>query len=69
MTTIADVLIIGGGPTGLYASFYAGLRDLSVVLFEAQAELGGKINFYPEKMVWDVGALPPTKEESQRTLD
>lgn len=35
MTTIADVLIIGGGPTGLYASFYAGLRDLSVVLFEA----------------------------------
>lgn len=61
MTTIADVLIIGGGPTGLYASFYAGLRDLSVVLFEAQAELGGKINFYPEKMVWDVGALPPTK--------
>ena len=51
MTTIADVLIIGGGPTGLYASFYAGLRDLSVVLFEAQAELGGKINFYPEKMV------------------
>ncbi|EAC9270813.1 NAD(P)/FAD-dependent oxidoreductase, partial [Listeria monocytogenes] len=48
-------------PTGLYASFYAGLRDLSVVLFEAQAELGGKINFYPEKMVWDVGALPPTK--------
>ncbi|OTN76001.1 hypothetical protein A5886_001077 [Enterococcus sp. 8G7_MSG3316] len=61
MSTIMDVLIIGGGPTGLYASFYAGLRDLSVAIFEAQAELGGKINFYPEKMVWDVGALPPTK--------
>lgn len=61
MSTIMDVLIIGGGPTGLYASFYAGLRDLSVAIFEAQAELGGKISFYPEKMVWDVGALPPTK--------
>lgn len=61
MSTIMDVLIIGGGPTGLYASFYAGLRDISVAIFEAQAELGGKINFYPEKMVWDVGALPPTK--------
>ena len=69
MTTIADVLIIGGGPTGLYASFYAGLRDLSVVLFEAQAELGGKINFYPEKWsgMW-VHCRPPRKE-SQRTLD
>lgn len=61
MTQIYDCLIIGGGPSGLYASFYAGLRDLSVCLFEAQEELGGKINFYPEKMVWDVGALPPTK--------
>lgn len=57
----ADVLIIGGGPAGLYASFYAGLRDLSVILFEAQPELGGKLNFYPEKYVWDIGALAPTK--------
>lgn len=58
---IVDVLIIGGGPAGLYAAFYAGLRDLTVTVVEAQAELGGKINFYPEKFVWDVGALPATR--------
>lgn len=58
---IFDCLIIGGGPAGLYASFYAGLRDLNVAILEAQDHLGGKLHFYPEKMVWDVGAMPPTK--------
>jgi thioredoxin reductase (NADPH) len=33
---ISDVVIIGGGPAGLYSCFYAGLRDLSVTLLEAQ---------------------------------
>ncbi len=63
MTTIADVLIIGGGPTGLYASFYAGLRDLSVVLFKA--ELGGR-SISILKNGLDVGALPPTKERKSK---
>ncbi|MGM0182523.1 ferredoxin/flavodoxin-NADP+ reductase [Enterococcus sp. AZ150] len=67
MNQVYDVMIIGGGPAGLYSSFYAGLRDLSVALFEAQPELGGKLSFYPEKMVWDIGALPPTKGKQVRT--
>ena len=53
-----DCVIIGGGPAGLYASFYAGLRDMKIALVEALDHLGGKLSFYPEKMVWDVGALP-----------
>lgn len=44
-----DVTIIGGGPSGLYASFYAGLRDMSVRLIDVQSELGGKMRIYPEK--------------------
>ncbi|MGX7195803.1 NAD(P)/FAD-dependent oxidoreductase [Enterococcus olivae] len=63
---IVDVVIIGGGPAGLYAAFYGGLRDLKITVLEAQEALGGKINFYPEKFVWDVGALPPTKGHNVR---
>ena len=58
---ISDIIIIGGGPAGLYSCFYAGLRDLSVTLLEAQSELGGKLSFYPEKFIWDIGALDPTQ--------
>ena len=49
---------IGGGPAGLFASFYAYLREMSVKIIEAQPKLGGKVHVYPEKMIWDVGGLP-----------
>lgn len=55
-----DLTIIGGGPAGLYSTFYAGMRDLKVKLVEYNKELGGKILFYPEKIIWDVGGMPPT---------
>lgn len=58
-----DVTIIGGGPAGLFASFYAGLREMSVKIIEAQPKLGGKINVYPEKMIWDVGGITPITGE------
>ncbi|MFD1434892.1 NAD(P)/FAD-dependent oxidoreductase [Kroppenstedtia eburnea] len=54
-----DVTIIGGGPAGLYASFYSGLREMKTKIIECQPQLGGKVHIYPEKMVWDVGALTP----------
>lgn len=54
-----DVTIIGGGPAGLYAAFYSGLRGMTTKIIEYQEELGGKIHVYPEKMVWDVGGVPP----------
>jgi thioredoxin reductase (NADPH) len=51
-----DMIVIGGGPTGLFGTFYAGLRDMSVLLIDAQEELGGQlVTLYPEKMVYDVG--------------
>ncbi|MET3682733.1 thioredoxin reductase (NADPH) [Alkalibacillus flavidus] len=58
-----DVTIIGGGPAGLYASFYSGLRGMKTKIIEYQNTLGGKVNVYPEKMIWDVGGQPPITGE------
>ena len=56
---IYDVTIIGGGPAGLYSAFYSGLRTMKTKILEVQPVLGGKVNIYPEKMLWDVGGQPP----------
>jgi thioredoxin reductase len=54
-----DVLIVGGGPAGLYAAFYTALRGLSVRILEARPELGGQLSaLYPDRRVYDVPASP-----------
>ncbi|MEQ6356156.1 NAD(P)/FAD-dependent oxidoreductase [Lysinibacillus sp. M3] len=54
-----DVTIVGGGPAGLYTSFYSGMRDLKTKIIEYSSQLGGRMLIYPEKMIWDVGAVTP----------
>ena len=60
---IFDVTIIGGGPAGLYSAFYSGLRNMKTKIIEVQPVLGGKVNIYPEKVLWDVGGLPPMQAQ------
>lgn len=49
-----DILIIGGGPAGLYAGFYAGLRQLKTRILEAMPMVGGQLSaLYPELIVYD----------------
>jgi ferredoxin/flavodoxin---NADP+ reductase len=56
---IKDITIIGAGPTGLFAAFYAGLRGLSCRVVDALPQLGGQLMaLYPEKYIFDVGGLP-----------
>ena len=56
---LKDVTIIGGGPTGLFAAFYAGLRGVSCRVIDALPQLGGQLMaLYPEKYIYDVGGLP-----------
>ncbi len=54
-----DLLIVGAGPTGLFAAYYAGFRGLSVVVVDSLPELGGQITaMYPEKEIHDVAGMP-----------
>jgi thioredoxin reductase (NADPH) len=53
-----DLTIIGGGPTGLFAAFYAGMRGISARIIDSLPELGGQLAaLYPEKYIYDVGGF------------
>lgn len=54
-----DVGIVGAGPTGLFAAYYAGFRGLSSALVDALPEAGGQVAaMYPEKQIFDVAGFP-----------
>jgi thioredoxin reductase (NADPH) len=56
---VIDLAIIGAGPTGLFAAFYAGLRKMSVKLIDSLDVLGGQlITLYPEKYIYDAPGFP-----------
>lgn len=54
-----DITIIGAGPTGLFAAFYAGMRGVTARIVDALPEVGGQlIALYPEKYIFDVAGFP-----------
>jgi len=56
---VVDLAIIGGGPVGLYAAFYAGLRRMTVKIIDSLESLGGQlVTLYPEKYIYDVAGFP-----------
>jgi len=56
---IRDITIIGAGPAGLFALFYAGMRGASAQIVDALAQPGGQLSaLYPEKFVFDVAGFP-----------
>ena len=56
---LRDITIIGGGPTGLFALFYAGMRQVSAQVVDALPEAGGQLTaLYPEKFIFDVAGFP-----------
>jgi thioredoxin reductase (NADPH) len=57
-----DLLIVGAGPTGLFAAYYAGFRGHRVAVVDSLPELGGQITaMYPEKQILDVAGFPSVK--------
>lgn len=64
-TGIYDVTVIGGGPTGLFAAFYGGMRGLKVKIIDSMPELGGQLSaLYPEKEIYDVAGFPKIKGQA-----
>ncbi len=60
--SLFDCTIIGAGPTGLFAAFYAGMREMSVKIIDSLGDLGGQVSaLYPEKHIYDVGGFPAVK--------
>jgi len=61
-TAETDLLIIGAGPTGLFAAYYAGFRGHRVAVVDSLPELGGQVTaMYPEKQIFDVAGFPSVK--------
>lgn len=57
-----DVVIIGSGPSGLYAGFYAGMRGLSALIIDELEICGGQLaTLYPEKYIYDIAGIPKIK--------
>lgn len=57
-----DLVIIGAGPTGLFAAYYAGFRGMKVAVVDSLPELGGQITaMYPEKAILDIAGFPSVK--------
>lgn len=56
---IRDITIIGAGPAGLFALFYAGMRGASAQIVDALQQPGGQLAaLYPEKHIFDVAGFP-----------
>jgi thioredoxin reductase (NADPH) len=56
---VCDITIIGGGPSGLFAAFYAGMRDAKVKIIDSLPQLGGQLaTLYPDKYIYDIPGFP-----------
>jgi len=65
---VVDITILGAGPSGLAAAYYAGHRDASVRIIESLEQIGGQVAAtYPEKHVYDVAGHP--KIQGQALVD
>jgi thioredoxin reductase (NADPH) len=54
-----ELLIVGAGPAGLFACFYAGMRGLTATLLDSLPHLGGQVAaLYPDKEIYDIAGFP-----------
>jgi thioredoxin reductase len=57
-----DLVVVGAGPAGLFAAYYAGFRGWRVAVVDSLPEVGGQIMaMYPEKPIYDVAGFPAVR--------
>jgi thioredoxin reductase (NADPH) len=56
---IRDITVIGAGPVGLSAAFWAGMREATSRIVDSLPQVGGQLTaLYPEKWIFDVPGHP-----------
>lgn len=60
-----DVLVIGGGPTGLAAARRAAKGGLEVVLVDEEERLGGHLTYAPASLISERAPIPSLIEEAR----
>jgi thioredoxin reductase (NADPH) len=59
MTIKTDVVIVGAGPSGLFAVFELGLLDIRAHVVDSLPQVGGQCSeLYPDKPIYDIPAIP-----------
>lgn len=59
---IFDITIVGSGPSGMFAAFYAGMRNAKTKIIDSLPQLGGQLaTLYPEKYIYDIPGFPKIK--------
>lgn len=60
--TQTDLVVVGAGPAGLYAAYYAGFRGFGVAVVDSLEQVGGQVSaLYPEKLIYDVAGFPSVR--------
>jgi ferredoxin/flavodoxin---NADP+ reductase len=56
---MCDIVIVGAGPVGIFAAYYAGFRGLRTLVIDSLEQPGGQISaMYPAKPIFDVAGFP-----------
>jgi ferredoxin/flavodoxin---NADP+ reductase len=59
LSEMYDIAIVGAGPVGIFAAYYAGFRGLRCVVMDSLDQPGGQISaMYPAKPIFDVAGFP-----------
>ena len=62
-----DVVVVGGGPVGLFQVFELGLLEMKCHVVDSLRNVGGQcMELYPQKPIYDIPAVPVYSSAEQK---